>query len=572
MATFTLTIVGCKEGTSSGPVSGLLGVNATTVNQSEVLENLDLGEAKYSLTGLVKSQNSNEILSDANVDLYIKGTLISSTRTTSEGKFFFFDLPSALYDLRSASNMTAKYVIATYVVRILEDGKTSPANPEISLPPVPIASSTPGAVKVSLSGTVFNVVSKDFIDGETVELQSSTGTLNTVTSGEGKFFFENLTPGIYKLTISRGSQLYQESTLTINVLADGKVSPQSPQIYLKAKAYEDFTMIGYVKNQTGDVVSDIKVNLTRDLASNSPISTTNTTGEGKFFFQNLTSGFYYLVVDSASGTYESSPFPIKILSNGEMSPKIPEVSLLQKSSVRTYKILGRVYEAFTGGPVEYANCDLEGIGNFMSDPKGSFEFANVIPGIYKLTLSKQGFETLVTSIKMNDDGTTTPASLTYPLVNSIRSGYGSIVGRIVNETTGIGVANNIVRLYEWKLVTKRTTVLVGSQAVQISETDWETSENQILMTKTSDTAVSDLIDQKGAFKLTHLWPTDTSSQYLLWVGNSSAQPTFHDEYRVGSHFQWHTVNPSNSSYAFSVSNLSVVAGKTTFYTNYEHEK
>ncbi len=560
LAIFGIVLVGCKEGTENSPVSKLLtgsDVTTQTVNLTQVAE----GPAEYSIEGTVVSKTSLEKLSNINVALYYSGSLAMQTRTTSEGKFFFFKIPPGLYDL-VAGNGDTTYASTTYVVRVLDSGKMSPEAPEIQLDK--LAQPTSGPVLVKISGQVYSADSRSPVDNMPVELWSNDAILkSTVTSGEGKFFFESIASGLYRIEVAKDSQFYQQKSVTVNVLSDGTISPPSPEIYLTANTFESFTISGFVKTQSNEILSNLRVDIRKDSSTAPILSTTYTSGEGKFFFQNLTSGMYYIKAAAGTTTTESSLYPVRILSTGEMSPAQAEILVSTSQTVVSKDIKGNIYEAFTGSPLEYAVCKIEGISNGITDKNGDFSFTELLPNIYKMEISKNGFETLSISFKLNADGTTQPSKLYYPLVHSLRSGYGSIVGRLVDEATETGRPNLIARLYVWEKTKKSNggTEFEEYEITGLTQT-----------TKTLDADSTDKLDQKGTFKFTHLGPTGATKKYALIITQTLTQPLFKQIDYGHTGLSWTVPDLSDPNNLFTLTGFEVEAEKTTFYTNYEHEK
>ncbi len=554
-----LALPGCKEGTEKSPVSSLL-TGLDMANQAPALPEVTSSTKTFGMVGTVVSKASLETLANITVNLFYGGKLAMQTRTTSEGKFFFENLPSGLYDLVAAPN-DPNYEEETYVVRVLEDGTLSPASPQIQI----ANKSTPatGILKVKVSGSILDKTTSKTIDNISVELYKDNVLLKTVySSGEGKFFFEDLVVGQYRLEAGKESPIYLSQNANLTILSDGTVSPPTPTLYLSPRPFEDFTITGYVKTQKGESLSNIKVDLRKGTSSSDVLESTYTSGEGKFFFQNLTSGMFYLTAAAGTNTLQSSVYPVRILSSGEISPPSAEIFVPQNSSAQTVNVSGKVYDAFTGGPLEYVTVKLEGYSNNLTDKDGVFSFSELLPGVYKLTISKMGFETLNASFQVN--GTTapitTPSVLSYPLIHSERTGYGSIAGRFVNIATEEGIPEKLVTLWMWEYVTKKSD---GT-----TESDWEIT-GRILTTRTLANSVTTPQDEAGTFKLTHLAPTTEGAyKYAFYIGDSV--PSIVSVARPGSNFTWSefAIAPGD----LGLYDMTVESDKTTFWTNYEHEK
>jgi hypothetical protein len=93
---------GCKEGTKTSPVSALL------TDMDENLTTIDLSQAEnsvHTVLGKVVSKNTSEKLDNVTVKLLFENQLVSSSRTTSEGTFYFAKLPPGIYDLTFSKDL-----------------------------------------------------------------------------------------------------------------------------------------------------------------------------------------------------------------------------------------------------------------------------------------------------------------------------------------------------------------------------------------------------------------------------------------------------------------------------------
>jgi hypothetical protein len=561
-----LALPGCKEGTEQSPVSSLLTSSDLSGKNAFLPDNADTTTGNQ-IAGHVVSKTSQENLTNIEVNLYYNQNLVTTTRTTSEGKFFFYGLPSGLYDLTLAPD-NSTYATHTAVIQILNDGTLSPSNPVFELSN--LVSSGTGEVKVNISGYIKDQSDSSAINNISVELYKKDALGNftrqqtAYTSAEGKFFFQELTQGSYRLEAGKESPVFSTSTANMTILSDGTVSPPNPVIFLSERpAEENFTLTGFVKTQTKEVLANIRVDIRKGASDAENSEWTYTTGEGKFFFQNLTSGMYYLQANIGKTTLESDIYPVRILSDGTMSPTVAEIFVPQNKDNETVNIKGNIYDAFTGGPLEYAKVLLEGYSNNLTDTNGEFSFTELLPGIYKLVISKAGFQTLEASFQINENGdpVTTPSALSYPLIHVERTGYGSIAGRFVDIDTEEGISGKLVTLANYKLVTKKSG--------NVTETDWEIT-GRVLTTRTLEDDPETPQNEKGSFKLTHLAPTDETVKYAIYIGND--EPTYINEARDNSIFTWKVFNSAGTTSSFAVYGFSVASAQTTFWTNYEHTK
>lgn len=557
---------GCKEGTKSSPVSALL----TGLEQTQpTIDLADSSDAVHTIVGSVVSQNTGEKLANVTVKLFLESQLAGTTKTTSDGQFYFSKIPPGIYDL-SFTTTAGDYKTAVYVVRILEDGTMSPASPEVKL-----AATNPEQIKVQakIEGEVLVSGTGTKLANVNVELEDGSGNLisTALTGAAGQFSFTNLGTGTYNIKAGKAS-IYVETQQIVTIRDDGVVSPRYSIISLTTKPIESFSITGFVKNQNTNTLANLEVKIFDDpelrIASAQP---TRTTGEGKFFFENLKDAkIYFLQVSAGTNSSQSEAYPVRVLADGTTSPTIAEIFVTRDESVQMTNVFGKIYDAFTGGPLEYVTVKIAGNNVSITDKSGIFTASDMIPGTYKIELSKFGYETLTSSFQVQEDGSTIPASLSYPLLHNMKTGYGSIVGRLVDETTGEGIQNLTVRLFEWVQVTKTgLKYIIGPDGLptgetkEVSETDWQWKPNVLLTSKTSSAADTSNPDLVGSFKLTHLEP----GHYIVYIASGYTVPTTVSESR-GGYFTWDVPN-KGPGFKAEIRDLVVEAGNTTYWTNYE---
>ncbi|MDD2997600.1 MAG: carboxypeptidase regulatory-like domain-containing protein [Candidatus Riflebacteria bacterium] len=558
---------GCKEGTQTAPSSALL----NTVNQTSGSTLQELTEASttlYTITGTVISKNTLEKLGNITVAGSYKGQALPITKTTSEGRFFITDIPPGLYDIVFSSH-DGTYASKTYIIQVLENGTMSPSSPEVQLSLVNPATSK---LQVTISGEVVlqsNNQKLDNIDVEIDDNDSLTPAIPvTYTSAEGKFFFSNLSAGEYKVTAATRTAGYKPQSRNITILSDGTISPSYTIITLPSTANQTYSISGYVRTSSNEVLVNTPVYIYTSTLANDPkdlyqSSPAYTTGEGKFFFNDLLPNIYFLKVASSNSTHESSVYPINISETGAVSPATIEILVSQNDTISKANISGRIFDAFTGGALEYATVKIADISSGLTDNEGNFNFSELLAGIYKIEISKFGYETMNGSFVLNNDGSTVPSSLSYPLIHDMRSGYGSIAGRILNTATGKAISNLTIRAYPWVSVTK--SIVIGGETK--TATDYEIIPSLVLTTKTSAVNPLEPPDFEGSFKLTHLEP----AHYLLYISSdSNNEPGF--IYETRGNFTWRVPDrASDPTFVAEIRNITVENGKTTYWTNYEQE-
>jgi hypothetical protein len=567
-----LSISGCKEGTEKSPVSSLL----TDMDSSNYLIDVSESEdATHIITGLVSSQNTSENLGNIDAKLLLNKQLVATTKTTSDGRFYFSKLPPGLYEIVLTSSDDS-YNKTTYIVRILDDGTTQPEAPVVNL-----ELTNPGTAPINakIEGEIIDSSSGTKLSNINIELVKSDGTLHStaLTNANGYFYFDNLTSAeVYTIKAGKASNFTEEQQ-NVTIRNDNVVSPRYLIMRLSTKPIEKFSISGTVKTPENQAIINAEVKIFDDIdLTISSAQATRTTGDGTFIFDELSEPkIYYLKVIETSSTEASQVYPIRVLANGETSPELAAISVSAKDNIVTYDISGMIYDVFTGGPLEYVSIKFDNESSFLTDKNGLFLAKNVLPGNYSLSINKYGYETTKATFSIENDGTTRPNKLSFPLTHTLKSGYGSIAGRFINIDNGEGVANLFVRLYKWKLYSQEKYVTIFNNGnptdVLVTATGYGYDDALVLTTKTSNPNNTELSNElAGSFKLTHLEP----GKYLVYITSSSSEPapTTYSTLKSSATFNWPIPNTlTDAGFKAEIRSLEVLARQTTYWTNYEQE-
>ncbi len=528
-------------------------------------------EVTYTIQGTVISQNTSEKLANVTVTLYLNGNPAGTSKTTSDGLFYFSNLSKGLYDVVCMTTDDSYYP-ATIFVRILDNGTLSPESPIVKL-----VSKNPqsNVIEAKIEGEVSLYSSGAKLANINVELKDSDEKLvaTVLSNSQGSFSFENVKPGNYKVYAGKAS-LYKEISESINIYNDGIVSPRYIRMAL-TPSITSYSIVGFVRNQSNCGLPYLKVNLYKTPELSDAPKTTRTTGEGKFYFEDLIDpGMYYLEAEAGPDTDKSTPYPVRILSDNTTSPASILISVTRAETIELASISGTIYDAFTGGYVEYASIKVNGNDNGVTDKNGRFIIPDLTVGNYKIEVSKFGYETLNVSFELKPGRVTIPSKLNYPLLHNMKSGYGSIAGRFVDETKPnfSGKPNQFVRLYKWGQVTKNYKLLNPNNIFQIIDViDWELlSDEPVLSTKTGITDPNQEMDMSGAFKLTHLEP----GYYVVYITASSTLPLTHYVSRATipeDTTTWREldIDKDDPDFGAELRQVKVEDGKTTYWTNFE---
>jgi hypothetical protein len=507
------------------------------------------------------------------VSLFYNSQLLETTFTTADGNFYFARQIPGFYDL-TFSSTDNKFKSVNYAIRLLDDGITQPEAPVVNL-----ELTNPGTAPVNakIEGEIIDSDTGEKLSNINIELVKADGTLHStaLTNANGYFYFDNLTSAeVYTIKAGKASN-YTEEQQNVTIRNDNVVSPRYLIMRLGTKPIEKFTITGAVKTPENQAIINAEVKIFDDIDLTIPSAqATRTTGDGTFVFENLNEPrIYYIKVSETDLSETSQIFPVRILSNGTTSPESAEIFVTKKDRIKTFDISGKIYDVFSGGPLEYADVEIENNGIALTDVNGSFIIKNLVAGNYNVKISKFGYETTAASFHLLDDGTTKPETLAFSMLHSLKKGYGSIAGRYIDIDSGTGVTGLYIRLFKWQLTTKVDNVvdrIVDGNIFYktISETDDQYVDSVLLTSKSSSPSDPDFIPEyAGSFKLTHLEP----GKYLVYITTSSTVPNSTNEAR-GGYFTWKVPDKdSDPGFKTEIRNLEVLDGQTTYWTNYEQE-
>lgn len=123
-----LALPGCKEGTEKSPVSSLF----TNINSSQFAK-LPESDKHFTIEGMVvENSPTYNYIEGVTVNLYYKDLLVMQKLSTSEGKFFFYDIPPGQYKIVVAED-DKKYKSSSTIIEILPDGNISVATTTFKL-------------------------------------------------------------------------------------------------------------------------------------------------------------------------------------------------------------------------------------------------------------------------------------------------------------------------------------------------------------------------------------------------------------------------------------------------------
>lgn len=460
-----LHLVGCREGSGSSSLGLVVGPTQSAVVPTG-----------YAFEGQIKNSDPNQSLGNIPVALFNSaGQKVAETRTTIEGKFYFFGQLPDFYQVKIDENAT---IIdpTSYFMRLLPDGTTSPEKLEISTAGKSgVGQVTTYAIKGALrdkstpeKGAAFVLVEL-FKNEQLLQIQQATK--------DGEFYFSGLATGTYRFTLARGSDQYMIRDDVIFELQAGGVTVPPISILLlepKVEGTQGKQITGQLTNENNSLsVGNIRIVLRRDGVF---LGDTYTTAEGRFFFFDRTPDFYEIQV-LPTAYFASATSYIRMLPDGTTSPtdiKIPLVLIQDESAeIPTFPISGKVKNARKPEEtVPYILVELFK-NNVLTQIQqttaaGDFNFLGLATGSYKLSLGR-GSEIFIEKddviFEMLDNGVAAPpVSLIFIEPKEIASASYQISGLVKTAKSNQPLAN--------------VRVLLTREGTTLTETSTTTAEGK----------------------------------------------------------------------------------------------
>ena len=196
---------------------------------------------------------------------------------------------------------------------------------------------------------------------------------------------------------------------------------------------------GTVTTTTGEPLADVRVSLFN--ASGTAIALRNTSPRGRFVFRGNLAGTYYLTAARAgfvTALHEGTAcaFHCDVTSGTALTIEEDLDAVIRIALTRTGSISGVVTAADTGEPLAGATVAMDAGRLALSGPDGTFEMADVPPGIFtvRATAERAGFlDARVDGVLVGPGADT--AGVDFQLVRG-----GTLSGRVSDATTGEALA------------------------------------------------------------------------------------------------------------------------------------
>jgi len=328
-----------------------------------------------------------------------------------------------------------------------------------------------GDVAPVVPGTITGTIT-DADDGSAVASATVTdGTRTTTTDAAGEYTIADVPPANYEIVASKAG--YESSSLMVTVL-EGNT----------AEADLSLTRIIVSGSITGTVT---------DAEDGSPVAgatvsdgtrTTTTDASGGYVIADVPPGTYE-VVASKSG-YENSSVTVTVL---EGDTAVADLSLTWIIVPGT--IAGTVTDADDGSRIAGATV-TDGTRTTTTDAAGEYAIADVAPGSYEVTASKEGYESSSVMVTvLEGDTAVADLSLTWIIVPGI------ITGTVTDAEDGSRIAGATVTAGTRITTTDASgeytigDLLPGTYEVTASKEGYESSSLMVTVSE-RNTAVADL--------------------------------------------------------------------------------
>lgn len=293
-----------------------------------------------------------------------------------------------------------------------------------------LASETPlGGV---LQGSVIRSDTRDPLSGVTVQLTGGAGTVpqTQITGADGAFRFENLTSGVYRLSVDRdGFFSYSRNfTVTVNRVTTANVS-------LRLRAAELSTLQGTVEDSTGRRVSNVTLTLT----GGETRATLRSARSGTYRITRVVPGDYVLQVRAAG--FADQDIPVTLTAGQSTTLNIVLVALGAANSTIQGFTVDNFGDPIVGARVQITAGPLSNRFD-LSDNTGFYQITGLPAGTYTLRATASGHDNDVQVATVAQDAT---ARVDFRLTANPALQVGAIAGRVTN-TSGTGLANVVVQV------------------------------------------------------------------------------------------------------------------------------
>ena len=283
---------------------------------------------------------------------------------------------------------------------------------------IPVALVPETSTQTVLKGTITDAVTKQPLAGATVEVQGTTFTTQTDTSGQYSFTGTGFT-GSKTVKVSKPGYAPHAQTFTISgartTVFDVPLQP------LGQSTGPAELRVTVVDRSTTQPIANASVVLT---GANSHTVTTDSSGVA--VIAPLNPGATQILVKSTG--YEAVTAQVDVQAGQKY---VLPVDLAKDSSpAGSARLYGQVIDAATQAPISGAQVTVSGAwtGSVTSAANGSYEFPNIVSGAITITVKKAGYADFVrTATLSGTTEATIPMTPNWQIGNGSWSAYGTII-------------------------------------------------------------------------------------------------------------------------------------------------
>ncbi len=351
------------------PITQNIQIEQTTVlNFNAKLKRLDLA-INAKIYGKIVDELSLVPLENVEINLVSNQNTIYKTKP--DGKFTFEDVKKGNYTLKinkdgyyglySTFNIKSSQTIDYGIIKLKKVDSQ-------------------GEKFATVTGVVSDIYTKRPISNAKVKIANK----QILTSADGSFYLANIPAGKTALSISKNGYVLKTDILT---LASKNIFIYSPA--LTPSNENSIKLFGTILDATSyEPLSDVNISI-----NSNKHTFTNT--QGYYYFDSLKNGELNITI-SKNG-YESISLLKQVLDeNIEFSVNLQKIS----DGIQTSSIHGKVVDVANDKPLSNVVISIEGT-NVSSDINGSFKIDNIETKKIVLTLTKEGYKDVSTTIMLN---------------------------------------------------------------------------------------------------------------------------------------------------------------------------
>jgi thermitase len=347
-------VVARKEGYESSSLTVAVLEETTAVANLPLTRIILLG----AITGAVTDAGDGSPVAGATVTDGTRTVLTDAT-----GQYTISDVPPGTYEVVAGKE---GYESSSLTVTVLEEATTVA---DFSLSQIVVFGSITGSVT-------------DAEDGSPIpDAVVSDGTRTTTTDATGKYTIANVPPGTYQVTASKSGYYSSSSSVTVLAGATALANFSLSEIIVPGSISGTVTSAKDGSPIVGATVTD-------------GTRTTSTDAMGKYTIASVPPDTYQ-VTASKSGYYSSSS-SVTVLAG---TTAVASFSLTEVPGA----ITGTVTSAKDGSPIVGATV-TDGTGTTTTDATGRYTIANVPPGTYQVTASKEGYVSVTSAVTVVSGG------------------------------------------------------------------------------------------------------------------------------------------------------------------------